>query len=879
MRLTLTRRRVLIAVLLAAAVIVAAVVPGYTGAYGLLVAFQIVQLAALAQAWSLMTGYGGVVSLAVAAFVGVGSYATAEIAAHAGWGLLPSVLAGGVVAAVFALIVSVPMLRFRGLYFTIGSLVLAEALAIFMSNYNGLGGNQGVTLPGTAPSAQTIYLLSLTVAVLAAGIVAWLVRSRLGLGLRAIRDDEDVAERVGVPTFRTKLTAFLVASSVMGLVGGIQAQWTGYIEPTGAFALDWTVETVNAAIIGGVGTITGPLVGAAVSVGLSQRLANYPEIHLIILGVLLIVIIRLAPNGLWGLACQLFRIGERRFATVRGVAGVFGGFGSVGAASATAAGSDRGPAGNAATRTGSAAGTPLLRAAGVGKVYGGVRAVDGVDVELRQGEVLGMIGPNGAGKSTLIGLLSGAISGEGTVELLGEDVTGTGAQQRARRGIGRTHQVPRPFGQMTVMENLLVAHLHGAKGDGRTARAECERILSRCGLLEFADVRASDLGLLRLKRLELARALAVRPRLLLLDEIGAGLVESELRELIELIRQLRTEVDAILIVEHVIDVIRECCDRLIVLDGGKLLVSGDPDVVLRDPQVAAVYLGTSGGEAVSRTPRRAAAGARPLLEVKGVAARYGAFHALHDVSFTVGEGEVLALLGANGAGKTTTARTISGMLPVSGGEIWFDGQRISGRQPHDIVRLGVAHCMEGRKIFGDLTVEENLLLGARAAGSSREQSRRLESVYEIFGALRDRRGNSGFGLSGGQQQMLAIGRALMADPRLIIFDEISLGLAPIMVDRLYETLTSINERGVAMIIIEQNVKRGLALADHVAVLEKGQVALVGDPAEMRDDDHLLSLYIGEAKGGDPAVPATAHAVAAVPAVPAVTAPAEPGSLE
>jgi branched-chain amino acid transport system ATP-binding protein len=873
MTLTLTRRRVLIAALLVAAVVAAALVPNAIGPYGLLVAFQIAQLAALAQAWSLMTGYGGVVSLAVAAFVGVGSYATAEVAAQLGWGLIPSVLAGGVVSAVFALIVSVPMLRFRGLYFTIGSLVLAEALAIFMSNYNGLGGNTGVTLPGTAPSAQTIYLLSLLVAVLAAGIVAWLVRSRLGLGLRAIRDDEDVAERVGVPTFRTKLTAFMVASTVMGLVGGIQAQWTGYIEPTGAFALDWTVETVNAAIIGGVGTLTGPLVGAAVSIGLSQRLANYPEIHLIILGVLLIVIIRLAPNGLWGLACQLFRVGQRRYATRHADPGV-GGVVSLVPVVPVASMVSVVPVvpvvpvrvDDAATRTGSAAGAPLLRAVGVGKVYGGVRAVDGVDVELRHGEVLGLIGPNGAGKSTLIGLLSGAISGEGTVELLGSDVTGVGAQQRARRGIGRTHQVPRPFGQMTVMENLLVAHLHGAKGDGRTARAECERILSRCGMLEFADVRASELGLLRLKRLELARALAVRPRLLLLDEIGAGLVESELRELIGLIRELRTEVDAILIVEHVIDVIRECCDRLIVLDGGRLLVSGDPEVVLRDPQVAAVYLGTSGGKAVTRPARRASAGARPLLEVKGVAAQYGAFHALHDVSFSVGEGEVLALLGANGAGKTTTARAISGMLPVSGGEIWFDGQRISGRPPHDIVRLGVAHCMEGRKIFGDLTVEENLLLGARAAGSSREQSRRLESVYEVFGALRERRGNSGFGLSGGQQQMLAIGRALMAEPRLVIFDEISLGLAPIMVDRLYETLTEINQRGVAMIVIEQNVKRGLALADHVAVLEKGQVALAGDPAEMRDDDHLLSLYIGEAKGADSAAPATA-------------VPAEPGTAE
>jgi ABC-type branched-subunit amino acid transport system ATPase component/ABC-type branched-subunit amino acid transport system permease subunit len=856
----MTRRRVLSAALLVAAITVLAVVPGYTGQYGLLVAFEIVQLAALAQAWSLMTGYGGIVSLAVAAFVGVGSYATAEVSAKMNLGLYPSVLAGGVVAVLFALIVSVPMLRFRGLYFTIGTLVLAEALGIFMSNYNGFGGNQGITLSGTAPSLHTIYLVSLVIAVLATGIVAVLVRSRLGLGLRAIRDDEDVAERVGVLTFRTKLTVFVISSFIMGLVGGVQAQWTGYIEPTGAFALDWTVETVNAAIIGGVGTITGPLAGSAISVELSQRLASYPEIHLIILGVLLIVIIRLAPNGLWGAACQLARAGQRRLLARHG-----------GAAEAAPADTARVPASDtsavrsrraASPGRDGAAEAPLLRAIGVAKIYGGVRAVDGVSLELRKGEVLGIIGPNGAGKSTLIGLLSGAISGEGAVELFGQDVSGAGAQQRARRGIGRTHQVPRPFGQLTVMENLLVAHLHGAKGSGRAARTECERILTRCGLLEFADVRASDLGLLRLKRLELARALAVKPRILLLDEIGAGLVESELRELIDLIGELRQEVDAILIVEHIIDVIRECCDRLIVIDGGKLLVAGDPDAVLRDPQVAAVYLGTSGGEEVSHAASRARRSARPLLEVKGIAARYGAFRALHDVSFSVAEGEVVALLGANGAGKTTTARSISGMLPVSGGEIWFDGQRISGRQPHEIVRLGVAHCMEGRKIFGDLTVEENLLLGARAAGSARERARRLESVYEVFDALRERRANSGFQLSGGQQQMLAIGRALMASPRLIIFDEISLGLAPITVDRLYETLTEINGRGVAMIVIEQNVERGLALADHVAVLEKGHVALTGDPAEMRGDDRLLSLYIGEAKGSRSATPAPAPAPAA-----------------
>jgi ABC-type branched-subunit amino acid transport system ATPase component len=238
--------------------------------------------------------------------------------------------------------------------------------------------------------------------------------------------------------------------------------------------------------------------------------------------------------------------------------------------------------------------------------------------------------------------------------------------------------------------------------------------------------------------------------------------------------------------------------------------------------------------------------------VKGIAARYGAFHALHDVSFSVGAGEVMTLLGANGAGKTTTARAVSGMLPITAGEIWFDGRRVDGRSGHDVVRLGIAHCMEGRRIFGDLSVEENLLLGGRTAPSRVERDRRLAAVYDLFPALADRRARSGAAMSGGQQQMLAIGRALMAAPRLALFDEISLGLAPIVVDRLYAALEEINDSGVAMIIIEQNVERGLALADRVAVLEKGRIALASSPDAIRGDRRLLSLYFGEAAGTRPA---------------------------
>ncbi len=539
----------------------------------------------------------------------------------------------------------------------------------------------------------------------------------------------------------------------------------------------------------------------------------------------------------------------------------------------------------------------LLVTDGLTRRFGGVTAVDGLDLEVRSGETLGVIGPNGAGKSTLVALLAGALRpSAGHISLDGHDITKLPAPARARLGVGRTHQVPHPFPRMTVLENLLLGQVYAAKAASlHQARGAAFAVLERTGLDDVAGVLAGRLSLLRLKRLELARALALKPRLLLLDEIGAGLIESELGELIGLIRSLRDEVEAILIIEHVVEVIQECCHRVAVLDWGRKLVEGTCDEVLRDPQVAAVYLGTSAkhdngkAEAAAAeapapapgmpeapgpaSPAAPSAGAPPeisvtslegaasglstapgtgadgaLLGVEGIAVRYGAVRALQAVTLEVRRGEIVTLLGANGAGKTTTARAVSGMVPLEAGTISYRGERIDGRRPDQIVRHGLAHCLEGRRIFADLTVDENLELGGRTAPDRAERRRRLGRVYELFPGLAKRRRLSGGLLSGGEQQMLAIGRALMADPEFVIFDEISLGLAPVVVDRLYEALAAINRQGVSMLVIEQNVERGLALAERAYVLEKGRVALAGQPAAIRDDPRLLALYVGEARG-------------------------------
>jgi branched-chain amino acid transport system permease protein len=291
-------RLVLLPALLALALLAA--LPYLFGPYWQQLGYRALQLLTLAMAWNLLAGYAGQVSLGTGAFVGLGAYAFTLLGNASGAPLPLLLLASGAAAAAFALLVSPGLFRLRGLYFTIGSLALAEALRILMVNLSVFGGASGIVLRTSAPPYHVLYWLALAVAVFAVAVVAAVLRSPASLALRAVRDDEDVARQMGVRSFRVKLATFALTAFLTGVAGGLQALKLGVIEPYGAFGLAWTIDTVAVVIIGGMATRGGPIVGTLIYVALGELLRDLPELHNAIGGLFLLLVIRLAPQGLWG---------------------------------------------------------------------------------------------------------------------------------------------------------------------------------------------------------------------------------------------------------------------------------------------------------------------------------------------------------------------------------------------------------------------------------------------------------------------------------------------------------------------------------------------------------------------------------------------------
>ena len=511
--------------------------------------------------------------------------------------------------------------------------------------------------------------------------------------------------------------------------------------------------------------------------------------------------------------------------------------------------------------------------------FGGVVALRDVGLEVAPGEIVGLVGPNGAGKSTLFGVLSGLLApAKGTVSLGGRDVTRATPQQRAVRGLARSFQHPELFAGLTVRDHLVLAHrakrarhrvwsdlftlgsLHPRSAEEQAVVGELVALL---GLEDLASRPALGLPLGVARLVELGRAIAAEPSVLLLDEPSSGLDAAETDSFEAVVRRVSEERDvSVLLVEHDVELVMRMCRRIYVLEFGRLIAAGTPAQVRADPVVRAAYLGqeTAGGAAAPTSPSEASSPAEvrePVPEqpagssaaaaglvVDGLAVRYGDALALTGVSFTVAPGEVVAVVGPNGAGKSSLARALSGLVPPAAGRVVLDGKDVARCSADAIRRAGVVHLPEGRGVFPSLSVTENLRLAVAGMGGRQARRDAVEGALDLFPALADRRHTPAGLLSGGEQQMLSLARALATAPRLVIADEMSLGLAPKLVDVVFEGIERMRQRGVTVLMVEQYVHRALDVADTCLVLQRGR--LVWSGAANRAASEVLRHYLGEA---------------------------------
>ena len=535
--------------------------------------------ATMGLSWNMLSGYSGMISFGQAAFFGLGGY-TMTIA-FVKFGVTPwiGIPLGVLVGVIAAVIIGIPTFRLRGHYFALSMLAYPLAM-LYVFEWMGY---QEVSLPmkrenplAYAQFADQRSYMALAMVLLVAAMVLSLhvERSRFGRSLLAIKQNEPAAEAAGIDAARQKMYAIMLSAALAAAAGGLYANVLLVVTPQTMFGMLVSAQALIVSLFGGVGVFWGPVIGAAVLVPLAEILHGelghiVPGIQGVVYGLAIIVIILLAPEGIyWKL--------RDRFAPVRRPPAIP----RVAAAPATAAK----PAADA---------KPVLTLDRVTLAFGGLKAVDDVSLAVKAGAIHGVIGPNGAGKTTLFNVINGflAPAAGGRILFEGAELVGLKPHEVCRRGIGRTFQIVRAFPRMTVLENVITGAYAGAATD-----AEAETLalaaLARVGLAdEQAYAIAGGLTTKQLRLMELARALAARPRLLLLDETLAGLGHDALEEMLQIIRQVNRDGVTIVIIEHTMHAMVKLADEFSVLDHGRLLASGPPAAVVRNRAVIEAYLG------------------------------------------------------------------------------------------------------------------------------------------------------------------------------------------------------------------------------------------------------------------------------------------------
>jgi ABC-type branched-subunit amino acid transport system ATPase component/ABC-type branched-subunit amino acid transport system permease subunit len=558
-------------------------------AYYELVLTQVLLWAVMSLGWNILCGYGGYFSFGHAVFWGLGAYTVALAMIYLNLSPWVSIPFCAVVGAVAGAIIGFPTFRLKGHYFALA--MLAYPLAM-LPIFQWLG-FQELALPMKRETAalymqfedpRVYVVLALGLMVVALSISLWVENSRFGMALTAIKQNEPAAEAAGIDTWRCKMLALMLSGAIAAVAGGLYAVVLLVLTPDTVFGMLVSAQALILALFGGVGSLWGPIIGAMVLVplaeGLNAELGNVlPGIQGVVYGVAIIVIILCAPEGVYWRV--LDRLNRNKKPEPRA---------TVAAAPVVALLQPRGTAGG-----------DLLVLRGIGISFGGLRALDQIDLAVPPGGLYGIIGPNGAGKTTLFNVINGFLApGSGTAEFAGEKITGLRPNRICRRGIGRTFQVVRAFARMSVLENVIVGAYVGAPDD-TAARNMALAALDRVGLSVRADAIAGGLTTRELRLMELARALAPNPRLVLLDETLAGLGHEDLDGILGVIRQIRTDGTTVLIIEHTMQAMVNLVDHFTVLDHGRLIAEGKPNDVVRDQRVIEAYLGKKWVERVAAT--------------------------------------------------------------------------------------------------------------------------------------------------------------------------------------------------------------------------------------------------------------------------------------
>ena len=811
----------------------------------------------------LLVGWAGQVSLGQFALVGVGAAVCGGLAADAGADFFVALLLGGLAGAAVSVVIGVPALRVQGLLLAVTTLAFATNMQSFFLDRRYFAWvlpepSNVVERPRLwqridVHSDLAFYYLCLVVLGLAMWLAHGMRASRTGRVLIATRDNERSAQSYGIALNRTRLAAFAISGFLAAVAGGLLAYRLGAVD-SAVFSPTESINVFAMAVIGGLTSISGAVVGAIFVIGTSKLLTT--EQALMVNGVGIIILLKFLPGGL---AEAGFRV---RDAFLRRVAAKHDIAVPTLVADGPVTDDDTDAARPQVIATPADDRPALLRCDGVSVAYDRVQVLFGVDLDVHEGEIVALLGTNGAGKSTLLRAISGLVhASAGHITFDGDDITGDSPGETVRRGIVQMPGGRAVFPTLSVEENLRAA-AWAYRHEPEYVQAATAEVLERFPrLAERIDQLAGNLSGGEQQMLGIGMAFIAKPRLLMIDELSLGLAPAIVEGLLEMVRAIHARGTTVILVEQSVNVALTVAQRAVFMEKGQVRFSGPTaDLLQRDDIMRAVFLSGAVGELPEETPTTAAS-TDVVLAVSRLRVTFGGITAVNDVSFDLHRGEILGLIGPNGAGKTTIFDLVSGYLTPESGTVLLDGIDVTAWSPDRRALAGLGRSFQDARIFPSLTVAENIALALErhlavrdhlAAGlhlpangiQEEHVAWTVNDLIELMGLGTYRR-KLVRELSTGTRRIVDLAMALAHDPSVLILDEPSSGIAQAETEALLPLLRQIQrEAACSMLVIEHDMPLISAVSDRMLALELGAVIAEGAPSDVLEHPRVLASYLG-----------------------------------